>query len=525
MPAATLLPGRYVKLIQVYTRRGALIPGRVLHAHLIINGLACSAQVAAKLLAFYASCKELVCARKLFDEIPKSNIRGWVAVIGSYACNGYYGEAMGVFGEMHKLGMKCDRIILPSVLKACGQLCDLETGKKLHATAYRSGFQYDAFVMCALICMYSNCGMVGRARNVFNVMMDRDLVSLNALVNGYVQNGFVREALSLVEEMKSLGMKPDIVTWNTLIRGFSQENNDVMIQLIFRRMESSGVKPDVISWTTIISGLAQNFRSREALSAFREMLRMRLLPAEATISGLLSASACVADLRRGKEFHGFSVVMGFETSLHVRSALIDMYAKCGLISEAMYLFEGMSERSTVTWNSMIFGFANHGYCHESIEFFCQMLREEVKPDHLTFTAAFTACAHAGMVDVGKSLFQLMQEKHNIKPRSEHYASMVDLLGRAGMVAEAYDFIQGMPTEPDSFVWGALLGACRLHNCLDLAEVAAKHLAKLEPKSSGSSVLLGNLYRDSSKWENAMKVKNMMKKRKLRRFLGCSWIEV
>ncbi|KAL0417896.1 UNVERIFIED_CONTAM: Pentatricopeptide repeat-containing protein [Sesamum radiatum] len=516
----------YIELIDACIKGGVLKSGRALHAHLIINGLAGSLQFVSKLIAFYTRCKELAAARKVFDLIPKSKIRGWAAVIGSYARNGYYEEAMGAFEEMQKVGFNHDRIVLPSVLKACAQLSDWKTGEKIHAVVLKNEFEADAFVMCALIDMYSKCGMVEKAKRVFDVMVDKDLVALNAMVSGYVQNDSVQEALNLVEEMKFVGVKPDIVTWNTLISGFSQANDEVMVSKIFQTMETDGVKPDAISWTSVISGLVQNFRSTRAYSAFGQMLKAGFSPTASTISSLLPACATIADLRRGKEIHGYSVVMGFAKDVYVRSALIDMYAKCGLISEAMSLFHGMSERNTVTWNSMIFGYANHGYCHEAIQLFSQMVREEErKLDHLTFTAALTACTQAGMVDLGESLFQLMQQKYKIVPRTEHYACMVDLLGRAGKLDEAYDLIQRMPVDPDSFVWGALLGACRQHDRADLAEVAAEQLAKLEPKSSGSSTLLLNLYADSGRWGNAVKLKKMMKERKLRSFPSRSWIEV
>ncbi|KAK4483100.1 hypothetical protein RD792_010277 [Penstemon davidsonii] len=516
----------YTKLIDTYTKNGALKSGRALHAHLIINGLARSSQITTKLIAFYTRCKKIPTAQNLFDKIPQTNRSVWAAAVGSYARHGYYQEAMGVFVEMQKERFQYDRIVLPSILKACGHLSDWKTGVKLHGIVLRNEFEWDAFVGCALIDMYAKCGTVEKAKNVFDGMVETDLVALNAMVSGYVQNGVVKEAFGLVEDMKLYGLKPDIVTWNTLISGFSQANDREMVGEIFKILDDNGIKPDVVSWTSIISGLVKNFHNIDAFKTFREMLKAGISPSSATISGLLPASANIADLRRGKEIHGYSMVMGFEEDLYVRSALIDMYAKCGSISEAMSLFKKMSERNTVTWNSMIFGYANHGYCKEAIQLFDQMVREEErKLDHLTFTAALTACSHAGMVDLGESLFELMKDKYDIIPRLEHYACMVDLLGRAGKVSEAYGFVQRMPIEPDLFVWGALLGACKQHGCVDLAEIAAKELYKLEPESAGSSVLLLNLYADSSKWGEAIKMKKMMKKRKLKSFPSRSWIEV
>ncbi|XP_027161864.1 pentatricopeptide repeat-containing protein At5g59600 [Coffea eugenioides] len=516
----------YTKIIEKFGRDRALQSGRALHAHLIINGLACKPHFASKLIAFYTECKQLSHAQKLFDEIPKSNVRRWVALIGAYARNGLYQEAMHVFSEMQKEGRKLSEFVIPSALKACGQLSDMRTGETVHALVVKYDFESDAFVISALIDMYSKCVNIKSAKRVFDRMVDKDLVALNAMVSGYVQHGIVKQALVLVQEMKLLGMKTNVITWNTIIAGFSQENDEVMVWETFRQMRKDGIEPDMVSWTSVISGFVQNFCNKEAFDTFKWMLDAGTRPSTATISGLLPACATAADIKHGKEIHGYAIVMEMEKDIFVRSALIDMYAKCGYINEARGLFDSMPERNTVTWNSMIFGYANHGHSDKAIELFNKMLREEERElNHLTFTAALTACSHAGMVPLGESLFQLMQEKYGIEPRLEHYACVVDLLGKAGKLAEAYGFIQRMPVEPDSFVWGALLGACRQHGNVDLAEIAADQLVKLEPESRGSSVLLSNLYSASSRWGKATRLKRIMKKKKLKKFPGCSWIEV
>ncbi|KAL3638803.1 hypothetical protein CASFOL_016710 [Castilleja foliolosa] len=513
----------YLELIDIYTRNRALKPGKSLHSHLIINALANSPHFASKLISLYTACKQLNVAQKVFDEIPKSNIRGWVAFIGSCARNSYYQETISAFSDMLKHGFNHDKIVLPSVLKACGHLNDRNTGQKLHAVVVKNGFVSDPFVSCSLIDMYSKCGIVIDAEKVFDEMPERDLVSLNTMVSGFVHNGSVKEAMCLVEKMKLSGFRPDIVTWNLLISGFSQANDEAMVAKIFEIMD---VKPDVVSFTSVISGFIQNFQSPKAYSVFRQMLKVCLFPTASTISALLPGPANTANLRCGKEIHGYSIVIGLDKDIYVKSALIDMYAKCGSISEAMLIFQKMPERNTVTWNSMIFGYANHGYCNEAIGLFYKMLeKDEKKLDHLSFTAGLTACAHAGMVDLGKGLFEMMREKYGIVPRVEHYVCMVDLLGRTGKVQEAYDVICKMPVEPDLFVWGALLGACKRYGFVDLAEMAAGKLAKLEPKSSGSSVALVSLYADSSRWGNATELKRTMKKRKLRSYPSRSWIEV
>lgn len=431
---------------------------------------------------------------------------------------------MVVFCEMQREGISPNQFVIPSILKACGHLSDRQTGEKIHGLILKNSFGSDAFVISALIDMYSKCGRVEKARKVFDSMVEKDLVALNAMVSGYAHHGLTREAMELVEKVRLLGVKPNVVTWNTLIAGFSQAGDEVAVSDHFQLMCVNGVEPDVVSWTSVISGFVQNFRNDKAFDTFKLFLGYGFCPSSATISSILPACATLADLKRGKEIHGYALVIGVEEDVYVRSALVDMYAKCGFISEARTLFHTMSERNTVTWNSMIFGYANHGYCSEAIKLFHQMDDEGEKLDHLTFTATLTACSHAGMIELGQTLFHSMQEKYGIKPRLEHHACTVDLLGRAGKLTEAYELIKTMPMEPDLFVWGALLGACRNHGNIDLAEIAAKHLFQLEPQSAGNSLLLSNLYANAGSWGNAARLKKIMKRRKVRKFPGCSWIE-
>ncbi|CAM8950106.1 unnamed protein product [Rhodiola kirilowii] len=516
---------RYVNLIEKCTCDRALQTGQAVHAHLFVNGLSKLTHFASKLVSFYVACKKFNTARKVFDEIPSKNPRRWIVLIGAFARRGCYDEALDVFSEMQRQDIAPNQFVIPSVLKACGHLADQKLGQELHGLIIRRLFDHDAFVVSALIDMYSKCREVGRARNVFELMVEKDLVALNALVSGYVQQGLVHEALDLVDKAESLGLKPNVFTWNSLIAGFSQAGDEAMVAKLFRSMRVNGVEPDVVSWTSIISGMVQNFRYNEAFLTFKQMLDHGLCPTSATLSTILSACATVANLKRGKEIHGYSMMIGVASDVYVRSALLDMYAKCGSLTTARALFSTMSDRTTATWNSMIFGYANHGYSQEAVELFNKMKTgRSTQLDHLTFTAVLTACSQAGLVELGEKLFHSMQEKYNIKPRLEHFACLVDLLGRAGKLSEAHDVINAMPIEPDRFVWGALLGACRSHGNAELAEVAAKRLALLEPGDSGSAILMSGLYSDAGRWANAAKMKKIIKKYKLRKAPGCSWIE-
>ncbi|MED6120937.1 hypothetical protein PIB30_025566 [Stylosanthes scabra] len=475
-------PSFYAQLIQTYSRDRDLHHGKKLHAHLITNGIARFSLVASNLVSFYASCGQLSHARKLFDKIPKTNVRRWISFIGTCARCGFHHHAIAVFSEMLATQTPNPNavFVIPSVLKACGHVGDHNTGEKIHGLILKCCFEVDPFVTSSLIVMYSKCLRVEDARKVFDGMDVKDLVALNAVVAGYAQVGLADDAWSLVEKMRLIGVNPNVVTWNSLLSGFSQKCDLAMVSEIFRSMVEEGVDPDVVSWTSVISGFVQNFRNEEAFDTFKQMLRHGFCPTSATISTLLPASRT--------------------------------------------LFSIMPEKNTVTWNSMIFGYANHGYCDEAIELFNQMEMEgKAKLDHLTFTAVLTACSHAGDIELGQRLFKTMQEKYGIEPRLEHYACMVDLLGRAGKVDEAYCMIKAMPIEPDLFVWGALLAACRNHGHVELAEVAAKHLLEVEPESVGNRLLLSGVYADVGKWAKVERIKKRMKKGKERKFQGLSWI--
>ncbi|KAJ8769248.1 hypothetical protein K2173_001838 [Erythroxylum novogranatense] len=518
-------PRVYTKLIETYARDQSLFQGKVLHAHLILNGWARLTHFTYKLMALYVETKQLSDARKLFDRIPESNSRRWIELIGVYSRCGLYKEALNGFVKMIELGFRPNEFVIPSVLKACGHVVDIRTGKTLHGVVLKHSVETDTFVISALIDMYCKCREIEKARWIFDGMEEKDLVAMNAMVSGYARTGLAGKGLVLVEKVQMLGLKPDIVTWNILIAGFAKNADEVMATKLFELMSVNDVKADVVSWTSIISGMVQNFRHETAFNTFKRMLRNGLIPTSATLSSLLPACATMSNVRLGKQIHGYAVMNRAEEDLYVRSALVDMYAKCGFISEARMLFCKMTERNTVTWNSMIFAFANHGYCDEAIELFNQMEKaEESKLDHLTFTAVLTACGHAGLVELGESLFLMMREKYKIAPRLEHYACVVDLLGKAGKLSEAYNMIKMMPLEPDLFVWGALLGACRSHGDIGLAEIAARQLAELEPKNAGNKMLMSQLYAGAGSWENVARFKNMFKTKKLKSFPGCSWVE-
>lgn len=346
-----------------------------------------------------------------------------------------------------------------------------------------------------------------------------DVFALTALIGMYAKSGLLDFARQLFDEMKV----KDVPTWNSLIAGYARYGDMEGASRVFAEMPVR----NVISWTAMISGYSQNGNYRKALATFSEMEKLKgVRPNEVTIASVLPACANLGALVVGQRIENYARAYGYFGNIFVCNALLEMYARCGRIDTAMLIFDEIGmRRNLCSWNTMIMGLAVHGKCKEALELFDQMLRERTQPDDVSFVGAFLACTHGGMVDKGRELFKLMERKFFITSKLEHYGCMVDLLGRAGELQEAYNLIRSMPMKPDSVVWGALLGACSFHNReVELAEKAAEFLFTHEPRNPGNYVILSNIYANTGRWDGVAKLRKMMKGCKIVKAAGYSCIE-
>jgi pentatricopeptide repeat protein len=275
----------------------------------------------------------------------------------------------------------------------------------------------------------------------------------------------------------------------------------------------------------MIAGYTQNGLANEALSIFHEMQLSGTKPNAVTMVSVVLACARLAALQQGKCFHAYIIKCVFDLNVVLETTLIDMYAKCGKVEIARQMFDNISRKNVVSWTAMIGGYAMHGLAEDAHALFIQMVQVGMKPDHITFTHILYACTHAGLVEEGWKYFNCMKQDYSITPRVDHYACMVDLLGRAGHLDEAQELIKHMPLEPNAGVWGALLGVCRTHGNIELAKHVAERLFELEPEDAGNYVLLSNIYAAAGRWDDAAKVRTMMKSKGLKKTPGCSLIEV
>ncbi|XP_057871105.2 pentatricopeptide repeat-containing protein At2g35030, mitochondrial [Cryptomeria japonica] len=518
-------------------------------------------------------------ALELFEEMPDKNVVSWTAMIAGFIRNGYNEEALKLYREMLSAGIRPDSKTFATVIPACANSGDLGMGMEFHEKIITSELHFDPVVANALIVMYAKCLSIQKARKLFDKMRNRDVVSWTAMIAGYAQNGFIDMALKLFEEMpqrnvvswnamiaglaknglvneawKLFKEMPErtAVSWNAMISGYVQNGLVDEAMELFKKMPQQTMLSwntmitgfaqtglvnealnlfkempqwNVVSWNAMIAGFAQNGHGEEALNLFQDMQSAELNPDSMTFSCILSVCANFAALRQGMEIHEKIVRNGFQCDVTVVNALIDMYAKCGSIQKAWELFDKMHQRNVISWTAMIGGYAMHGRTRESLKLFEEMKQSGINPDHITFVSVLSACSHAGLVEEGYQYFSHMSKHYDIRPTMDHYNCMVDLFGRAGNLEKAQDFINKMPIKPDASVWSCLLGACRVHNNIELAEHAAQHLFLLDPRNDAPYVLLSNVYAAAGMWNDIEIIRNMMKHRGIKKSPGCSWIEV
>ncbi|KAJ4960091.1 hypothetical protein NE237_020001 [Protea cynaroides] len=430
------------------------------------------------MMAGYLRKKRLVDARYLFDRMPERDEVSWNTMITGYAQNGELLEAQKLFED--------------SPVR-------------------------DVFTWTAMVSGYVQNGMLMEARRIFDEMSDKNSVSWNAMIAGYSQSRKMDLARELFDAMPCR----NISSWNTMITGYAQNGEIDRAWSLFNEMP----RRDSISWAAIIAGYAQSGHSEEALRLFIEMKRDGERMNRSTFTCCLSTCADIAALELGKQVHGRLVKAGYETGCYVGNALLAMYCKCGSIDEAYNVFIEMPDKDVVTWNTMITGYAKHGYGREALEVFESMKKTGIGPDDVTMVGVLSACSHTGLVDKGTEYFYSMEREYGITTKAQHYTCMIDLLGRAGRLEDAQLLMKKMPFEPDGATWGALLGASRIHGDTKLGEASAKRIFELEPDNSGMYVLLSNLYASSGRWNDVGKMRLIMRDRGVRKVPGYSWIEV
>lgn len=458
----------------------------IVHAHAIKLGMGSHACVENAFLSAYVACRLIQSARQLFDDISDRTLVSWNSMIAGYSKMGYCKEVILLFREMQNLGVEPDVFTLVSLLSVSSKNGNLDLGRFVHLYVVITGIEIDSIVTNTLIDMYAKCRHLQCAKNVFDRMVDKNVVSWTCMVNAYANHGLIDYALKVFNQMPV----KNVVSWNSIICCHVQEGQYTEAVELFQRMCISGVMPD-----------------------------------EATLVSILSCCSHMGDLALGKQVHNYICGNNITVSVTLYNSLIDMYAKCGAFQTAKDIFFGMPEKNIVSWNIIIGALALHGFGEETIEMFENMQASGLCPDEITFTGLLSACSHSGLVDMGRYYFDIMSSTFGISPDVAHYACMVDLLGRGGLLGEAMTLIQKMPMKADVVVWGALLGACRTCGNLEIGKQIMKQLLELGRYDSGLYVLLSNMYSESQRWDDMKKIRKIMDDSGIKKSRAISFIEI
>ncbi|PRQ20846.1 putative pentatricopeptide [Rosa chinensis] len=440
-------------------------------------------------------------------------------------------------------------------LKACCLLHSPHKGQEIQAHVTKSGHISDTFIQNSLLHFYVIQSDIVSATRVFDSIPVPDVVSWTSMISGLSKCGFVEEA---IVKFMSMDVKPNSTTLVTVLsscstlralkfgkavhghclRNFRERNlilDNAVLDFYLRCGSLASArylfvnmpKRDVVSWTIMVGGYAQRGFCEEAVKLFQQLLQGgEAEPNEATIVNVLSACSSICALSSGQQVHSYiSTRRDLTANGNVGNALVNMYVKCGNLGMAISVFQSLEHKDIISWSTIICGMAMNGHGIHLLQLFSSMLVNGVSPDGVTFLGLLSACSHAGLVNQGLMFFNAMKKVYRIVPETQHYACLVDMYGRAGLLEEAEAFIKEMPTEADGPVWGALLNACKIYGNEEMVERIREGLRNSAGVSTGTYALLSNAYAKHDRWDDSNKVRDEMREMGLKAPPGRSWIEI
>lgn len=574
----------FTSILSTCSRSASFNLGKQIHSLLLKLGFEDFSLVGSSLLNLYTSCFDLCSAYRLFDllhcrnpllwslmvvglvrsnlmdeardlfeRMPNANrdVFSWTALISGYAHsdNGECRMALELFVSMRRSGeVKPNEFTYDSVLRACAELETLEFGRTIHGCLIRSGFEADRSVGGALIELYCNnrtwddvkkvfdqldepclatcntmigslvsMGQITEAERIFNRMKEKNPVSYNLMIKGYADDGRIADSKSLLDRMPC----KNVVSYNTMMSVFHQAGKFDEALKLFECIEEK----NTVTWNSLISGYVQNDEHIEAIKLYAFMRRLAVECSRSTFSALFRACSSIGTISHGRMLHAQLSKTPFEPNVYVGTSLVDMYAKCGSIVDSKASFHRIAAPNVAAWTALINGLAHNGLGIEAILEFGRMLKHCVDPNSVTFVGILLGCGREGLVDEGMRFFDSMERSYGLAPTAEHYACVVDLLGRSGRVKEAERFVLEMPIEADGVVWGTLLSACWFCMDLDVGERVAERMLGVDAKPVSAYIVMSNIYARLGRWEEVMEVRKRLRGLRVKKDPGCSWIEV
>ncbi|KAI5057792.1 hypothetical protein GOP47_0027807 [Adiantum capillus-veneris] len=520
---------------------GAIDLGIHIHNLIIEHRLESDVVVGSALILLYSKCGASDDANKVFVMLLNRNAVSWNTLIAHFNKMGCGDTALHLYGEMQQHGIKPSVSTFSSVLKTCASIGAVDQGKLIHEQVLKSGLELNVVVGSTLINMYSKCGDLKVAREAFERMQNRDVVSWGAMISGYVEHSDYQSALKLFARLLQEDITPNKVILVCIVKACASRRaaehamwiHHHIIELAAECDEMVGstlvdmyawcgslnealkvftmiLERDVVSWNAMIGGYAQHGHGRDALLLFCQMQRDFVKPDKITFLGVSKACGIVGGSCQGRMVHHQILKDGFDSDISVGSALVDMYAKCGSVQEAHTLFDKLSEKNIVTWGALITGYAQLGY-HELVDRCLQnMIQEGLTPSPIIYVNVFASCSHAGRVEDSKKYFKAMVITHCVTPSQEHFNGIIDVFGRAGCLVEGKKLLQSMPIHANFTCWMSLLTACGTYGVVDLARECFDELVKMDPDYASAYVLMTKIYTDMNMWEHADKIKQLKK---------------
>ncbi|KAK9164929.1 hypothetical protein Scep_000120 [Stephania cephalantha] len=548
-----------VLVLKAYRDVRAFHEGYIIHGFLIHSGFYMIVSVQNSLLSLYADFGHVKCAQRLFDEMPLRDVISWSVMIAGYVQNEASPVALRLFREMCSSGtdVEPDELTCTSILKACTNMGDIDIGRLMHGYVVSRGFESDAFVINSLVDVYSKCTDVSSAFKVFDEMPQKNIVSWNSMLYGFVTNGCYAEAVRLFDSMVEGGYEADEFTlvnllqlWKTFMeathcksihcqvirRGFDSNERVVnslidayakcnLIELawmLFIQMDER----DLISWSTMIAAFSHSGKPDEAISLFHKMILREERFNLVTMLSLLDACSLSAEVRRSRCAHGLAVRSGLAKEVEIGTALLDMYSKCGAINASRRVFDQMIRRSVVSWSAMISAYGMNGRGFDALALLDEMnSTHDLKPNAVTLLSVLSACSHSGLVEEGLSCFENMAQQYGVEPGPEHYSCMIDMLARAGDLYRAAELIEKIPEGVNlgPSAWSSILSACRSFGNGNLSGEAASRVLEFEPMNSAGYVLASTFYAKNGQWSDAARMRKLVKEKGVRMMAGYSLV--
>ncbi|KAJ4977204.1 hypothetical protein NE237_002310 [Protea cynaroides] len=546
-------------ILKACGKLGSLRDGTKVHCHAFLMGFENDLFVQTALIGMYEKCSNLVASRQLFDEMPIKSLISWNSMISAYCNYSLINESFKLLKQMQVLGLQPSLGTFVSIGSGCcGSGSAIWHDLLVHCYGIKLGFDSDLYFSNSIMSMYMQRCDINAALSIFYSMVEKSVVSWTTVIGWHVKQGNVAKAFDLFNQMRREEVGLDSVVFIHLISGCLQVGRASMVSLVHalilktghdyeepiqsslismyakcgdtisaQRVFNLADKKSVIIWTSMIGGYVYSGHPSKALNLFKNLLMTSIRPNKITLSTVLSACANLGALGVGEEVEDYIKLNGLESDLHIQTALIHMYCKCGSIVRAKEVFDRVSNKDLAVWSSMINGYSIHGMGEEALSLFLKMQKQEgIKPDAVVFTSVLSACSHSGFVEDGLKYFHSMQRDYGLQPNIEHYSCLVDLLGRAGYLDLALKSIQEMPLHAQKAqVWAPLLSACRTHHNIQLGEFVAKKLFAVEPQTTGNYILLANTYTSARKWTDAAATRRLINERGMLKEPGWSQVEV